>query len=107
MVEVTAPYKYRGGLNDRRQQWKFGFDRVFTPTHTQNDIWDATDPLIQCAVDGYHVTLFAYGQTGSGVCTSTTIYFGFYQKVSVNFAQSHNILIHFCVFTLFRKHLQC
>ena len=100
MIEVTAPYKYRGGLNDRRQQWKFGFDRVFTPTHTQNDIWDATDPLIQCAVDGYHVTLFAYGQTGSGVCTSTTIYFGFYQKVSANFAQSHNILIHFCVFTL-------
>ena len=67
MIEVTAPYKYRGGLNDRRQQWTFGFDRVFAPAHSQNDIWEATDPLIQCAVDGYHVTVFAYGQTGSGV----------------------------------------
>ena len=67
MIEVTAPYKYRGGLSDRRQQWTFGFDRVFTPTHTQSDIWEATDPLIQCAVDGYNVTIFAYGQTGSGV----------------------------------------
>jgi Microtubule binding len=67
MIEVTAPYKDRGGLNDRRKQWTFGFDRVFTPNNSQQDIWDATDPLIQCAVDGYHVTIFAYGQTGSGV----------------------------------------
>jgi kinesin family protein C1 len=74
IVEVTAPYKYRGGLSDRRQQWTFGFDRVFTPNHSQNDIWEATDPLIQCAVDGYHVTLFAYGQTGSGVRVCTNRY---------------------------------
>jgi chromosome segregation ATPase len=69
IVEVVAPYKDRGGLKDRRTKWRFGFDHVFTPKHSQQDVWEATEPLVQCAVDGYNVTLFAYGQTGSGVRT--------------------------------------
>ena len=67
IVEVVAPHKDRGGLKDRRSKWRFGFDHVFTPKHSQQDVWEATEPLVQCAVDGYNVTLFAYGQTGSGV----------------------------------------
>jgi chromosome segregation ATPase len=78
IIEVVAPYKDRGGLNDRRSKWKFGFDHVFTPKHTQRDVWEATEPLIQCGVDGYNVTIFAYGQTGSGVrivCVTLTSIF--------------------------------
>jgi kinesin family member C2/C3 len=67
-IEVIAPYKDRGGLNDRQQKNTFHFDQIFTPTHTQENIWDNVEPLIQCTVDGYNVTIFAYGQTGSGVC---------------------------------------
>ena len=66
MVEVTEPYKDRGGLSDRRKKWRFGFDHVFNPHHKQDDIWEATAPLVQSAVDGFNVTVFAYGQTGSG-----------------------------------------
>ena len=66
IIEVTEPYKDRGGLSDRRKHWRFGFDRVFHPEHSQQDIWEATEPLVQSAIDGYNVTIFAYGQTGSG-----------------------------------------
>jgi kinesin family protein C1 len=66
LVEMTEPYKDRGGLSDRRKKHKFGFDGVFNPNHGQDDIWQATEPLVQSAIDGYSVTIFAYGQTGSG-----------------------------------------
>jgi hypothetical protein len=29
-------------------------------------VWEATEPLVQSAIDGYNVCIFAYGQTGSG-----------------------------------------
>ncbi|GKY99491.1 hypothetical protein MPSEU_000903300 [Mayamaea pseudoterrestris] len=66
LILVTEPHKDRGGLKERRKQWKFGFDSVFSPEHGQEDVWDATEPLVQSAVDGFNVTIFAYGQTGSG-----------------------------------------
>ena len=66
IVEVTEPYKDRGGLKERRKKWKFGFDNIFSPEHGQSDIWEATEPLVQSTIDGYNVTIFAYGQTGSG-----------------------------------------
>ena len=66
VLEVTEPYKDRGGLSDRRKKWTFGFDNVFTPDHGQDDLWEATEPLVQSAIDGFNVTIFAYGQTGSG-----------------------------------------
>ena len=66
LLEVTEPKRDRGGLNERQKKWTFGFDNVFNPSHGQEDIWDATDPLVQSAIDGYNVTIFAYGQTGSG-----------------------------------------
>jgi DNA repair exonuclease SbcCD ATPase subunit len=66
-IEVLEPSKDRGGLQDRRKKWRFGFDRVFIPADGQDDVWEASKPLVECAVDGSHVTIFAYGQTGSGV----------------------------------------
>eukprot|EP00339_Tiarina_fusa_P000235 CAMPEP_0117027738 /NCGR_PEP_ID=MMETSP0472-20121206/20241_1 /TAXON_ID=693140 ORGANISM="Tiarina fusus, Strain LIS" /NCGR_SAMPLE_ID=MMETSP0472 /ASSEMBLY_ACC=CAM_ASM_000603 /LENGTH=1076 /DNA_ID=CAMNT_0004735053 /DNA_START=69 /DNA_END=3299 /DNA_ORIENTATION=- len=66
LLELTEPKKDRGGLSERQKKWKFGFDHVFNQSHQQSDVWEATEPLIQSAVDGFNVTLFAYGQTGSG-----------------------------------------
>lgn len=67
LLEVIEPKKDRGGLSERRKKWVFGFDNVFNPSHGQGDIWEATEPLVQSAIDGYNVTVFAYGQTGSGM----------------------------------------
>ena len=66
VIVAEEPEKDRGGLNPRRKKWKFGFDNVFTPKDNQEDVWQATQPLVQSAIDGWNVTLFAYGQTGSG-----------------------------------------
>jgi len=66
IIEIKEPCKDRGGLNERRKKWTFGFDNVFDPSHSQEDVWEAIEPLIQCAIDGFNVTVFAYGQTGSG-----------------------------------------
>lgn len=66
LLQVTEPMKDRGGLSQRQKKWSFGFDNVFDPSHSQEDLWEATEPLVQCAIDGFNVTLFAYGQTGSG-----------------------------------------
>lgn len=65
-IKVREPFKDRGGLNDRRKVWEYSFDKVFSPDHTQDDIWESTEPLVQSTIDGYNVTIFAYGQTGSG-----------------------------------------
>ncbi|KAL3942165.1 MAG: hypothetical protein SGBAC_003590 [Bacillariaceae sp.] len=66
IVEVTEPYKDRGGLSARQKKWTFGFDHIFDPSHGQEDVWNATEPLVQSAIDGFNVCVFAYGQTGSG-----------------------------------------
>eukprot|EP00980_Cylindrotheca_fusiformis_P001420 scaffold345_cov134-Cylindrotheca_fusiformis.AAC.31 len=66
IVEVTEPYKDRGGLSARQKKWTFGFDHIFDPSHGQADVWDATEPLVQSAIDGFDVCVLAYGQTGSG-----------------------------------------
>ena len=65
-IVATEPLKDRGGLSQRRKRMKFGFDNVFSPRSNQDDVWEATEPLVQSAVDGYNVCVFAYGQTGSG-----------------------------------------
>lgn len=67
VLQVKEPFKDRGGLSQRRKKWSFGFDSVFDPSHSQEDLWEATEPLVQCTIDGFNVTLFAYGQTVSNV----------------------------------------
>jgi hypothetical protein len=61
LITVQEPWKDRGGLSQRRKKWTFGFDQVFEPDHGQEDVWEATEPLVQSAVDGFNVTVFAYG----------------------------------------------
>ena len=44
----------------------FKFDRVFTDTDTQDDVYDEVKDVVRSALDGQNVCIFAYGQTGSG-----------------------------------------
>ena len=48
------------------QNKQYEFDKVFQPSTTQEEAYDAVQPLIQSTMDGYNVCVFAYGQTGSG-----------------------------------------
>lgn len=43
----------------------FMFDRIFTPSTTQEQVFEDTLPLITSCVDGYNVCIMAYGQTGN------------------------------------------
>ena len=62
VIELTEPYKDRGGLKERRKKWKYGFDRVFNQSNGQRDVWEGAEPLVQSCIDGFHVCMFAYGQ---------------------------------------------
>ncbi|KAI5084310.1 hypothetical protein GOP47_0000479 [Adiantum capillus-veneris] len=44
----------------------FKFDRVFTPSHSQEEVFLETAPLVVSVLDGFNVCIFAYGQTGTG-----------------------------------------
>jgi kinesin family protein C1 len=70
-IEIIEPYKDRGGLNPRQKRWKYGFDRVYTPSQTQDDIWEGAEPLVQSCLDGFNVCMFAYGQVSD-------VFFWFY-----------------------------
>jgi len=48
------------------KKWEYHFDKVFTPLHNQEFIFEEISQLVQSALDGYKVCIFAYGQTGSG-----------------------------------------
>lgn len=62
-VNVKGLKEYRGD----RDEYRFTFDRVFTPAANQADVYDATTrQLVADVLDGYYATVFAYGQTGSG-----------------------------------------
>lgn len=52
------------GLSNAEES--FVYDRVFTATAQQTEVYRDVEPLVRNAVDGYRVCVFAYGQTGSG-----------------------------------------
>ena len=45
---------------------RYEYDRVFPQTSTQEEVFEAVQPLCVSVLDGYNVCIFAYGQTGSG-----------------------------------------
>ena len=44
----------------------FEFDRVYSPSATQEGIFEETKPLITSCADGFNVAIITYGQTGAG-----------------------------------------
>lgn len=64
-VEWGAPGEI-GVRNDAGVMQRYELDTVLGPSATQVDVYDAVEPLLQAAVDGYDACIFAYGQTGTG-----------------------------------------
>ncbi|XP_071506811.1 kinesin-like protein KIF25 [Diadema antillarum] len=44
----------------------FEFERVYSQTEDQDDVFSEVKPLLTSLIDGYNVCIMAYGQTGSG-----------------------------------------
>lgn len=56
-----------GCFDERTNKWKsFGFDRVWGPDQSQQNIFQDVEPIALSVVDGFNACIFAYGQTGSG-----------------------------------------
>ena len=53
-------------ITDGKSAHTFEFDRIYTPTATQEQVSADTTEYVQSVMDGYNVSIFAYGQTGSG-----------------------------------------
>ncbi|GMH67804.1 hypothetical protein TrST_g13509 [Triparma strigata] len=62
----ATPIKTSSSTPARSSTHKFTFDRVFSNTSTQEEVFDMCRPLVIDAVNGFHTTIFAYGCTGSG-----------------------------------------
>ncbi|EER35010.1 hypothetical protein CTRG_01872 [Candida tropicalis MYA-3404] len=58
--------KTNNNNNTNNATYRFSFDKIFPPEHTNDMIFDELSQLIQCSLDGTNVCVFAYGQTGSG-----------------------------------------
>lgn len=59
-----SSYSLVNSLNNNN--YKFQFDKVFSSSLTNADIFEDLSQLIQSSLDGKNVCIFAYGQTGSG-----------------------------------------
>ncbi len=51
---------------EKGREKTFRFDRVYTSSASQSEVYEGAEPLLQSALDGLNVCIFAYGQTGSG-----------------------------------------
>ena len=63
---LDYPDQQRITLSDGEHLLSFQFDRVFTPTASQSEVFSFVSPAVEATLKGYNCTLFAYGQTGSG-----------------------------------------
>ena len=50
----------------RESRTTYIYDRVFSLSTTQSEVFEEVAPFLQSALDGEKVCIFAYGQTGSG-----------------------------------------
>ena len=65
-VEILGQEEKSSLGNSITRKSAFSFDRVFTPTSANEDVFAEISQLVQSALDGYNVCIFCYGQTGSG-----------------------------------------
>ncbi|XP_072847570.2 kinesin-like protein KIF6 isoform X1 [Pogona vitticeps] len=67
-LEIIVPHDLADGfVNNKRESYKFKFQKVFDQESKQDEIFEAiAKPVAECALAGYNGTIFAYGQTGSG-----------------------------------------
>ena len=65
-VEIMGPEERSSLGTVTRKKNAFAFDRVFTPTSRNMDVFGEISQLVQSALDGYNVCIFCYGQTGAG-----------------------------------------
>ncbi|CAK0870450.1 unnamed protein product, partial [Prorocentrum cordatum] len=53
--------------SSRRRELTFGFDSVFPPAATQEEVYAAVaQPIVDCVLSGFDGAILAYGPTGSG-----------------------------------------
>eukprot|EP01064_Diplonema_japonicum_P013469 TRINITY_DN2101_c0_g2_i1.p1 TRINITY_DN2101_c0_g2~~TRINITY_DN2101_c0_g2_i1.p1 ORF type:complete len:698 (+),score=179.99 TRINITY_DN2101_c0_g2_i1:60-2153(+) len=66
-IEVSEPPSAGvTGVVKASKSSMFEFDKVFSQSSSQSDIFREVSQLVQSVLDGYKVCIFAYGQTGSG-----------------------------------------
>ncbi|KAI5618808.1 kinesin-like protein KIF6 [Silurus asotus] len=67
-LEFVLPRDLADGfVNNKRESYRFRFQKVFDQTAKQEEIFDAiAKPVTDTVLAGYNGTIFAYGQTGSG-----------------------------------------
>ncbi|XP_058254853.1 kinesin-like protein KIF6 [Hemibagrus wyckioides] len=67
-LEFVVPRDLADGfINNKRESYRFRFQKVFDQNSKQEEIFEAiAKPVADNVLAGYNGTIFAYGQTGSG-----------------------------------------
>ncbi|XP_052047811.1 kinesin-like protein KIF6 [Apodemus sylvaticus] len=67
-LEIVLPRDLADGfVNNKRESYKFKFQRIFDQEAKQEIIFEIiAKPVAESTLAGYNGTIFAYGQTGSG-----------------------------------------
>ena len=71
-------------INDVKHE--FTFDKIFSETSTQEDIFaSSATTIIDNVLEGYNGCIFAYGQTGAGMLKNKITPYNFHQLFSAFF----------------------